>query len=133
MTLRIDRVVESSLYVDDLEAARRFYGQVLGLELVGEEPGRHLFFRCGTSMVLLFLPESTATGQGAIPAHGAHGPGHLAFAMEIDAAGDWRRMLEARGVEIESDVTWPHGGRSLYIRDPSGNSVELVTPQIWGL
>ncbi|WP_227254645.1 VOC family protein [Frigoriglobus tundricola] len=36
------------------------------------------------------------------------------------------------GIAIEKEVTWPRGGRSLYIRDPASNSVELVTPGAWG-
>jgi hypothetical protein len=28
-------------------------------------------------------------------------------------------------------VTWPNGALSIYFRDPAGNSIELVTPNIW--
>ncbi len=45
----------------------------------------------------------------------------------------WKDRLSALGVAIEAEVAWPGGGRSIYIRDPAGNSVELVTPQIWRL
>jgi len=43
-----------------------------------------------------------------------------------------RARLETAGVAIESQVTWPRGGRSLYIRDPAGNCVELASPKLWG-
>jgi hypothetical protein len=33
---------------------------------------------------------------------------------------------------IEKEFGWPRGGRSIYFRDPAGNSVELVTPGLWG-
>jgi predicted enzyme related to lactoylglutathione lyase len=36
-------------------------------------------------------------------------------------------------VAIEKIVDWPGGGRSLYFRDPAGNSLELATPRIWGI
>ena len=36
-------------------------------------------------------------------------------------------------VTVEQEVEWPKGGRSLYVRDPAGNLVELVTPGVWGL
>jgi catechol 2,3-dioxygenase-like lactoylglutathione lyase family enzyme len=45
----------------------------------------------------------------------------------------WRAHLEGRGVEIESQVEWPNGGRSIYFRDPAGNSVEIATPELWEL
>jgi catechol 2,3-dioxygenase-like lactoylglutathione lyase family enzyme len=36
-------------------------------------------------------------------------------------------------VEIEADFHWPAGGRSIYFRDPSGNSLEFAEPKIWNL
>jgi hypothetical protein len=36
-------------------------------------------------------------------------------------------------VAIEADFEWPKGGRSIYFRDPAGNSVEFAEPRIWGL
>ena len=35
--------------------------------------------------------------------------------------------------EIEKDVAWPNGGRSLYFRDPAGNCLELASPLVWGM
>lgn len=126
--MEIRAVVETAIYVDDLQAAETFYGTVLGLRVVGKEPGRHVFFRVGEASVLLaFLAEATLKGD-QLPPHGASGPGH--FALGIDA---WRKLLQGHGVTIEKEVEWPRGGRSLYFRDPTGNSVELVTPGVWGL
>ena len=42
-------------------------------------------------------------------------------------------VRQGHGVSIEKEVEWPKGGKSLYFRDPTGNSVELVTPGVWGL
>jgi len=39
--------------------------------------------------------------------------------------------LIAQGIRIESKVTWPAGGQSLYFRDPDNHLVELATPGIW--
>ena len=128
----IDRVLETILYVDDLEAAARFYGEVLGLELDSRQPGLFAFFKCGPSMLLLFEPEAASRGR-TVPAHGAHGPGHACFAVAEAALDGWRQRLEAAGVAIEQAVAWPRGGRSFYFRDPAGNSLELATPRIWGL
>lgn len=131
--MQVKRVLESCLYADDLETARAFYQQVLGLELVSQESGRHVFFRCGSSMVLIFRPEATQVPGQMVPSHGYTGRGHLAFAAELSEMDAWRAHLEAHAVEIEKDVNWPSGGRSLYFRDPAGNSVELATPMIWRL
>lgn len=131
--MRVDRVLETCLYVDDLEAAEAFYRDVLGLEPVAKSEGRHVFFRCGQGMFLLFNPEQTVIKTGKAPTHGAHGQGHVAFAMDMSEVDGWRSYLESMDVEIETDVTWPGGGRSLYFRDPAGNSLEVTTLETWGL
>jgi catechol 2,3-dioxygenase-like lactoylglutathione lyase family enzyme len=133
----IDRVLEACLYASDLDAAERFYLHVLGLERYSSVPGRHVFFRCGGGMFLVFNPERTSAeasvvGGALVPTHGAAGPGHVAFAVPDAEVPAWRARLEAAGVPIESEVTWPRGGRSLYFRDPAGNCVELASPKLWG-
>src|SRR5262249_31669327 len=100
---------------------------------MGREPGRHVFFQVGESSVLLaFLAEATLKG-GILPPHGAKGPGHFALGIETQSLGAWRQRLLAHGITIEKEVDWPAGGKSIYFRDPAKNSVELVTPGIWGL
>lgn len=133
----ISRVLETALYAEDLAAADYFYGTVLGLERIAFVEGRHVFFRCGPGVVLIFDRRNTAnvptTVNGArVPLHGASGAGHMALAISDADLSAWRAHLEGNGIAIESDVTWPRGGRSLYVRDPAGNSVELASPLLWG-
>jgi catechol 2,3-dioxygenase-like lactoylglutathione lyase family enzyme len=130
MWMQAREILEACVYAPDLDAAERFYADVLGMEVVARVEGRHVFFRCGGRVFLVFDPAATAAG-GAIPGHGATGPGHVCFAMAMDEVDAWRDHLRARGVTIETEYTWPGGGRSLYFRDPAGNSVELGTPSIW--
>ncbi len=131
-------MLETSLYARDLDAAERFYGEVLGLERIAKVEGRHVFFRCGPAVLLIFNPDTTSrvptyVGGRAVPLHGAEGAGHAAFAVAAEALERWKRRLAERGVPVESEVDWPGGGRSLYLRDPAGNSIELATPAVWGL
>ena len=131
--MKIKAVIETAIYVADLQAAETFYRTVLGLSVIGKEPGRHVFFQVGEASVLLaFLAEATLKGD-QLPPHGATGPGHFALGIEAQALGAWRRHLQSHGVTIEKEVEWPKGGKSLYFRDPAGNAVELVTPGVWGL
>jgi catechol 2,3-dioxygenase-like lactoylglutathione lyase family enzyme len=125
-------VYETSLYASDVAAAAAFYEQVLGLDPLSGLGELGAAFRLQDGGVLLiFEPEQAATPGRPIPSHGAAGPGHVAFAVPAggcDAfAGDLRRL----DIEIEREINWPEGGRSLYIRDPAGNSVELIEGEAW--
>lgn len=131
-------ILESALYVNDLAAAEAFYAGVLGLERIARVEGRHVFFRCGRGVVLLFDAEATSIAPPPdaklpVPPHGATGHGHLCFAATAGEIAGWKAHLEARGVTIEADFDWPSGGRSIYFRDPAGNSIEFAEPRIWGM
>lgn len=128
----IRAIVETAIYVDDLDAAEAFYRDVLGLDVIGKEAGRHVFFRVGDGVLLAFDPDATLRGD-KLPSHGARGPGHFALGVIAESLDDWRLRLQAHGVAVEKEVTWTRGGRSLDFRDQAGNSVELITPGIWGL
>ncbi|UVK39603.1 VOC family protein [Mesorhizobium sp. AR10] len=131
-------ILESALYVTDLAAAEAFYSDVLGLDLLGKVDGRHLFFRCGNGVLLVFNAEATKVPPAPdarlkVPPHGTVGDGHLCFAASAAEIVRWKAHLEARNIDIESEFEWPQGGRSIYFRDPSGNSLEFAEPRIWGL
>jgi catechol 2,3-dioxygenase-like lactoylglutathione lyase family enzyme len=128
----IDHLVEAAIYVNDLDKAESFYRDVLGLNVIGKEPGRHIFLRVGASVLLVFQPDETIKGT-TVPAHGARGPGHVALGVAKETLVEWRCRLDEHRVPIEMEMDWPRGGKSLYFRDPAGNSVELVTPGCWGL
>lgn len=129
-------ILETALYVDDLDAAEAFYGGRLGLSRIVRAEGRHLFFRCGAGVLLLFRPEATEVVDPAaplsVPPHGARGAGHLCFAAEPQGIEAWRERLRELGIPIESEIAWPGGGRSIYFRDPAGNSLEIAEARIWG-
>jgi catechol 2,3-dioxygenase-like lactoylglutathione lyase family enzyme len=123
---------EQVIFAADLGAAEAFYAGVLGLPVIGRESGRHVFFRVGEANVLLVFNADATLAGGMPPSHGTRGPGHFAFGVPAASLDAWRDHLTASGVAVEKEVTWPLGGRSIYFRDPAGNSVELVTPGVWG-
>jgi len=129
-------VLETALYVDNLQTAECFYGDILGLPKIFAVPGRQLVFRCEDSILLIFDPTQTERNQmtingGAIPLHGARGAGHMAFRVSKEQLNAWRQHLRVKGVAIESEVSWPNGAHSIYFRDPAGNSLEFATPDMW--
>jgi catechol 2,3-dioxygenase-like lactoylglutathione lyase family enzyme len=129
-------ILESALYVTDLHAAEAFYAEVLGLEKIAGVSNRHVFFKCGSGVLLLFNAEATRQppSPGAklpVPPHSTTGQGHLCFAATAEEIEGWKAHLAAQNIAVEADFEWPGGGRSIYFRDPSGNSLEFAEPRIW--
>ena len=126
-------ILETSLYADDLSAARTFYENILGLKLHSELEGRHIFFYCGKGMLLIFNPTSSETTT-SVPAHGATGAGHICFSVQDEKElSGWKEHLVEHGIAIEQEETWGDKGKSFYFRDPAGNSIEFAMRAIWGL
>jgi len=133
-----DGILETSLYADDLRSAEEFYGQILGLQLINRDENRHLFYRCGNSMLLIFRAAAARRrplmgARHPVPPHGAEGPGHVCFRILAADFPRWIDRLKRNRVRIEADFTWPIGGRSIYFRDPAGNSLEFAEARIWPL
>ena len=133
---RLDRIVETALYCDDLARSRTFYVDILGCETLLDS-GRLLAVSVGGASVLLLFQrgatlEPLPTPGGVVPPHGGTGVQHIAFAVaDRNTLEAWAARLEKMGVAIESRVRWPRGGESIYIRDPDQHSIELITPGLW--
>lgn len=130
-------ILETVLYARDLDATEAFYRDALGMVAFAKAAGRHVFYRCGNQVLLIFNPDATSIppnpGSLPVPPHGATGPGHVCFRASTDELDRWRTALETKGIAIEADFTWPGGGRSIYFRDPAGNCLEFAEPAIWKL
>jgi catechol 2,3-dioxygenase-like lactoylglutathione lyase family enzyme len=129
------RVLETALYVDDVDAVAAFYREVLGFRVMDSSP-RLVALDAGHATVLLVFKRGATTDGlrlpgGWIPPHDGGGPVHLAFAIDAGELSAWELRLAEHGVAVESRVRWEGGGNSLYFRDPAGHSVELVTPGTW--
>jgi catechol 2,3-dioxygenase-like lactoylglutathione lyase family enzyme len=130
--MRASRIFETCIYASDLDAAQAFYTTVFGLELIVRFGDRGLALRCGGGALLIFNPVRTRVADSRLPVHGTESAGHLAFLAAPETLPAWREHLARHGVAIETEIDWPEGGRSLYMRDPAGNSVELAPPTLWG-
>jgi catechol 2,3-dioxygenase-like lactoylglutathione lyase family enzyme len=133
----LSRVVETAVYVSDLGRSREFYCGVLGAEVLLDTP-RLLALNVGAQSVLLLFQRGSTTEPletpgGVVPPHGANGVQHFALAIASVTLEHWRTYLARVGVTVESEVHWPRGGTSLYLRDPDNHSVELITPGLWAI
>ena len=105
--MQIQAIIETAIYVDDLDATERFYRDIVGLRVIAKEPGRHVFFQVGTNSVLVAFIAETTLRSGEKTPHGAKGPGHFAMGIEAETLDAWRKKLQEHGIVIEDEVSWP--------------------------
>ena len=132
---RLQRVLETVLYVDDFSRACPFYEQVLGLPRIYTDQRLNAYDVGGNGVLLLFRRgqslQPVKMPGGTIPPHDGHGPVHIAFSIAADELSAWEARLREAGVAIEAQTRWPRGGISIYFRDPDGHLLELATPGLW--
>jgi catechol 2,3-dioxygenase-like lactoylglutathione lyase family enzyme len=132
---RLGGVLETALYVTDLDVSEAFYARVMGFDRFLRDDRMCAMGVRGAGVLLLFRrggsAAPSATPQGVIPAHDGQGTLHVAFGIPRGELEAWDAHLGAQAVPIESRITWPAGGTSLYFRDPDGHSVEVATPGLW--
>ena len=132
---RVSGVLETALYVDDLDRARSFYERTFELPLLYSDPRMCAYDVSGRGVLLLFLQGASTSAVkmpgGVIPPHDARGPAHIALSIAAEDLMAWEERLANFGIEIEARTTWPRGGVSLYFRDPDRHLLELATPGLW--
>jgi catechol 2,3-dioxygenase-like lactoylglutathione lyase family enzyme len=130
--VEVTGVYETVLYAGDVPATANFYAEVVGLrEIAGPDPTAAGFRLPDGGILLIFDPAHSSQPDRAVPSHGAAGAGHVAFRVASGTLAGCTAELRSRGIEVERELAWPAGGRSLYVRDPAGNSVELVDGEVW--
>jgi catechol 2,3-dioxygenase-like lactoylglutathione lyase family enzyme len=132
---RISGILETALYVDNLERSRLFYQALMGFACFMLDKRMCALGVPGRGVLLLFerhgSKDPSETPLGTIPAHDGMGTLHLAFAIPADELEVWQAHLARHGIAVESRITWARGGTSLYFRDPDGHSLEVATPGLW--
>jgi catechol 2,3-dioxygenase-like lactoylglutathione lyase family enzyme len=134
--MKFGKIVETSIYSSHFEKMKEFYVDKLGLELVSEQKGRHVFLKTDKNMLLIFNHGVTAAEKET--SHGAPTPPsmvHVAFEIESNEYEEAKDLLEKNNIEIEKEIMWENDNRSksIYFRDPSGNLVEFITRNYWGV
>ncbi len=120
---------EIALRVNNLDAMQKFYEEMIGLELMKRFPNI-AFFRiaagyAGHTQILALFDRSSQLNYHGVSAEKST-IDHIAFAISPADFEAERKRLEQLGLHVETaEHAWVHW-RSLYIKDPDGNEVELV-------
>ena len=132
---RVNGVLETCLYVQNVEQAATFYEKLFGFRRMQSDERFCALDVAGRSVLLLFRRGSTLTPiavpGGLIPPHDGAGQLHFALAIPAEELPTWEQRLARAGIAVESRVHWERGGQSIYFRDPDNHLVELVTPGTW--
>jgi catechol-2,3-dioxygenase len=128
--MNIRQIKETCIYTTDLNAAKKFYRDLLGLPVIGEAEGRHVFFRAGSSVLLCFNPDHSRLKKSP-PAHFSEGKYHFAFEVAPDEYEKHKHEIIQKGIAVTDTVIWKNGRESFYFNDLVGNVVEIVPEGIW--
>ncbi|MBD8490733.1 VOC family protein [Echinicola sp. CAU 1574] len=128
--MEYSQIKETCLYIHDLDKAASFYHNILGMPVISTEEGRHIFFRCGSSVLLCFIPEKTKN-EKVLPPHFAKGKQHIAFEVASEVYHSTKESLLQKGITITHEQSWKDGLESFYFEDPFGHVLEIVPKGIW--
>lgn len=124
------QIKETCLYISDLDLAENFYSGIMDMVVISKSLDRHIFFRCGTSVLLCFLPEVTKKEEN-LPPHYAIGKQHIAFEVSKKDYLKTKSDLLEKGITITHEQEWGNKQKSFYFEDPFGHVLEIVPVGIW--
>ena len=131
----LNGLLETALYVTNIEISAQFYERVFQMERLFQEE-RLIALNIADKQVLLLFQRGESSGinvvsGGIIPPHDGNGRLHLAFAIAATELSHWKMWLHTQSVPLEAEVIGDRGGTSLYFRDPDAHLVEIATPGLW--
>ena len=112
-----------ALKVRDLDSMRRFYVDLLGFAVEWEPDADNVYLSSGADNLALHR----GAGVGSLPSDSCP-LDHLGLIVRTaDDVDRWAAFLESRGVTMDAPPrTHRDGARSCYLRDPDGNSVQII-------
>ena len=114
------RVAQVAIPIKDLERAKSFYGEVLGLKHLFDAPPGLSFFQCGETRLMLSRPE------------GAESAGSSILYYEVDDVDSACRAMREKGVAFDEEPRCiaQVEGRDIWLavcRDSEGNLLGLIS------
>jgi catechol 2,3-dioxygenase-like lactoylglutathione lyase family enzyme len=116
-----------TLFVEDLAAAKQFYGEVFGLPVHFENDNSAVFEFGGTLVNLLTVSEAPELIRPALVASREAGP-RFQFTLEVEDVDAMCAQLAAKGVKLlNGPMDRPWGPRTASFMDPGGHIWEIAS------
>ena len=131
MRPKIEGILETSLYVADVNRSAQFYGRIFDFTAISDFGDRGCALEAGNRQVLLLFKKGGSLNMQS--PHNGDGELHLAFAIRPEQLANWETWLAESGIVVEERRTWDLGGQSIYFRDPDRHLVEIATPGVWSI
>lgn len=114
-----DKASSAIVAVDDLDRARAFYGDTLGLESAGDSEGV-LAFRTGATRLLVYASGSAGTNEANAVVWGT-GADFDAIHAELSAKGVVFEEYPEMGMTVRDGVHRIGDFKAAWFKDPDGN------------
>jgi catechol 2,3-dioxygenase-like lactoylglutathione lyase family enzyme len=119
-----DKNAIATLAVSDMQRARDFYENTLGLE-AAQDLGGAIFYKSGSSVVLVYASEYAGTNQATAASWGV-GDDFDAIVDELRSKGVTFERYDLPDTPREGDVHTIGDARAVWFKDPDGNILNLV-------
>jgi catechol 2,3-dioxygenase-like lactoylglutathione lyase family enzyme len=104
------------LAAEQLDAAKTFYGEALGMKVVMD-----------LGWIMTFAADGSMAPQSSVATEGGSGTSVPDLSIEVDDLLEVHRRMQLAGFEIEyGPITEPWGVRRFYVRDPFGRLVNIL-------
>jgi len=123
---RLTRLEAITLFVEDLAAARRFYGEALGLELIAKDAVSALFSTEGPMINLLQAARAGELVAPRAPGGPGAGPRAMLTLRVADVDAVCARLAAAGVALLNGPLDRPWGRRTAAFQDPAGHVWEVA-------
>ena len=108
--------ITTNIAADDLAEARRFYGDVLGLDVAMD-----------LGWIITFAASAQSAPQLSIASDGGSGTAVPDISIEVDDLDQAVQRVREAGFKIQyGPVDEPWGVRRFYVRDPFGKLINIL-------
>jgi catechol 2,3-dioxygenase-like lactoylglutathione lyase family enzyme len=120
-----DKTVVATIAVKDMEAAKDFYEDILGLTKSGDDPGG-ILYKSGDSNIFVYKSDFAGTNQATAASWGV-GNDIEAIVKELEAKGITFETYDMLGMTREGAIHVMGDLKSAWFKDPDGNILNIVS------